>query len=106
MSKKFEVNQTLYLVPRGFGGRKPSKVTITKVGRKWLELSNFQRCTFDLKVDSQCGVPPGCYLSRAAYEEEVALFKAWIGLKGVLSSPIPNGMTIEKIRQARVAMGL
>lgn len=104
MAKQFQVNQTLFFVPRDQG--KPCEVTIVKVGRKWLELSNFKRCNFDLVVDSPYGTPLRCYLSRAVYEQGRALSAAWSRLKYAMPHNAPEGMTIEQITQARAMLGL
>lgn len=104
MDKKFTVGQVLYYVPRGYGT--PENVTITKIGRVWLSLSNGERCDFDLVVDSQYGSAPRCYLSKEIYEEGVALEKEWFQLRNELSSRMPAGMTREKISQARKIMGI
>lgn len=104
MTQKFEIGQTLYYVPRGHG--KPENVTISKIGRTWIALSNGHRCDFNLLVDSEYGSRPTCHLSQGAYEQERALVAAWNGLPGRLPRKIPQEMTVEKIAQACAILGI
>ncbi len=102
-AKKFRVGQELWFVPQTWGRPVEGSATkITKVGRKWLELSNGRRaCVKSLETGYD-----QCYLTRADYEKERELFRAWQELDGLIERRPPEGVTLDKINQARKLLGL
>ncbi len=101
---KLEVGQTLWWVPRHGA---PCDVTVTKVGRKWVTLSNYRRVLADtlmVEADSQTR----CYLDRTAHEADMALGAVWREFLRQLnpSYRAPPGMTIERIQQAAELLGI
>lgn len=101
----FKVGQTLWYVPRWNGNSR--EVTIQKVGRVWLTLSNGERCDMKLMVNGNQSPNGRVYLSREAYEAEQALRKAWSAFAMLVRGHRqPDGVTIEKIKQASALLGL
>ena len=77
-------------------------VTISKVGRKWVEVLD-GRYRFEppnLWLYSGSGVSRGrVWLSRAEYEEAVARRIAWFEFRGLANQiAIPSHLTIEQIQ--------
>jgi len=83
-------------------------VTITKIGRHWLELSNRHRVgASTLVADGGKYSPPGrCFLSRDAREAELARDAAWMLLRHKMSHRAPDGVTAEHIAHATRLLGL
>jgi hypothetical protein len=88
-------------------------VTVTKVGRKWVELSNFYR--FDMQTgwgDSKGYATPGrIYLSEAAYDAEqladMGVYHAFNRLKSLMQRSAPKkGVKIEDIYEAARLLNL
>jgi hypothetical protein len=88
-------------------------VTVTKVGRKWVELSNFYR--FDIKTgwgDGKGRSSPGrIYLSEAAYDAEQladnGVCLAFLRLKSLMQRSAPKkGVKIEDIYEAARLLNL
>lgn len=109
MSKpKLVVGQQVFYVSRNNANSK-SLVTVEKVGRKWIELSNNRRMTVDgWVVDSNVGYAGEVYASEAEYQ-------AWVLLKNELHSlkkglegwyEVPAGVTLEDIRNAKALLKL
>jgi len=103
---KFIVGQTLWFVHCGTGGNRShmdGEVTITKVGREWLTLSNRHRVDkHTLYADGKGYASPGrCYLSREIYEKWKAVLKAWRDFSNSIDprNP-PAGVDLESIAQA------
>ena len=97
--EKFTVGQTLWFVPSDLRWNQPYEVKIEIVGRKWMTLSNSRRIDIDTMRCEGFGM---CYLSKEAYEEDIALGEAWQKFKRRvdLTWNAPKGATIEAIRQA------
>ena len=85
-------------------------VTVTKVGRKWISLSNHARIDkTSLIADGGEYMPPGrCYLSKSEYEAEIALSRAWQKFRMDIGSmyQIPKNATVEGIANARKILQL
>jgi len=104
---KLTVGQKLWWMPsniREFG----CEVTVTKVGRKWAHLDNFERIDTKTLVSDGVAWPNGrCYLSQAEHQAELALSLAWQKLCFDLKHRSqPTGVTLESIAAARVLLGL
>ena len=102
--------QTLIFVPFDPRRGKPVEVTVERVGRKWAYLSgHVGRIDDDLIVDGgNYGSPGRCYGSWAEYEETTALAAAWkeFWLEVNRHHRCPDGLTVEQINAARMALGL
>ena len=83
-------------------------VTITKIGRRWLNLSNTHRVDVStLVADGGNYSPPGrCFLSRDAREAERSRDAAWMLLRHKMSRCAPGGVTAEHIAHATRLLGL
>ena len=95
--------------------RKPvgEDATVTKVGRKWVDVSGFRGRRFDIEtwaLDGGKYSSPGCvYPCREARENEVARIRAWRNLSDAIDRyrySAPPNMTIEAIQQAAELLGL
>jgi hypothetical protein len=101
-AKTFEVGQELWFVPRWGKLSECHALKITKVGRKWLELSNGRRaCVNTLETGYD-----RCYLSQADHENQREIFIAWQKLGGLIERRKPEGVTLDDIAQARKLLGL
>lgn len=103
------VGQKLYFVPAY--NRQPYEVEVKKVGRRWASAVN-GRIKMRLDIETLCpheddgsGI---AYLSREDYEQRLALDVAWRELHKALiyRDRLPNGVTVEKIAEARKLLGL
>lgn len=106
---EFTVGQELYYVPDKYGN--PRSVTITKVGRLWLEIgSGYPRIKKDtMAVDGRGYSPPGSvYLSKADHDMKMTLSSAWSkftrAVRPVYQAPV--GTTVENIEKAQELLGL
>lgn len=86
-------------------------VTVTKVGRKWVYLSNGERINPEtLWADGKgYGSPGRCHASKEAHDAAVSLEKAWSSLLFELRDRYggaPDGMTVQAIDEARALLGL
>ena len=108
--KTYKVGQTLWFVPINHRYRQPEEVSITKVGRKWLELSNGYRADIKtLIVDGGGYAPPAnLYISQSAYEDKVARESAWNALRAKISNlyKVPSGITVDVIENVRAQLGI
>lgn len=107
---EFKVGQVLFWEWSSYTHRRRENedVTITKIGRKWLELSNGHRVDKEtLVADGGKYSPAGrCYLDRAAREEESRAKKAWSDLKERMGYSVPSGVSADDIEQAAKLLGL
>lgn len=104
------VGQTLWMVPSARYAGPPCEVTVTRVGRKWAEISRggYRIDKTTLYIDGGDYSSPGrCYLTRAEHDNEVAMQRAWDALRNLVERKYtpPDGMTVEAIRAALVALG-
>ena len=104
---KHEVGQKLWLVHRQISHGETEEVEVVKVGRKWLTLS----CGCRVEVDNlrtEGSDSTTCYLSRNAWEEDMALRESWrkfrLDVEG--KTFIPLGVTVQKISDARKILGM
>lgn len=107
---EFKVGQVLFWEWSSYTHRRRENedVTITKIGRKWLELSNGYRVDKETLV-ADCGKysPAGrCYLDRAAREEELRVQNAWRDLNRRMGYSVPSGVSADDIEQAAKLLGL
>lgn len=105
-----EIGQKLYFVPRQRTGN-PDWVTITKVGRKWVETDwrDIRLNKETLAADGRGYTSPGCaYYSKELYEREAKLGAAWskfrIGVSNMYS--MPDGMTLETVERCASHLGI
>lgn len=104
--EKVVIGQKLWYVPRELRRADPREVTVTKVGRKWADVSGGHgRINVEtLEVDGRGYSSPGkCWRSREEYEAYDALCKAWDELRTLLSrhwSP-PAGVTLNQVANAK-----
>lgn len=103
------VGAELYFVP--YDGRyrhQAAPVTVLKVGRKWLNLSNGHRIDRDTFVaDSGNFSSPGrCYNSAAVYEAERGADLAWSELVRELRYSRKPKVTEVAVRQAAALLGI
>jgi hypothetical protein len=86
------------------------KTTVTKVGRKWVTLSNGHRVSReDNHVDGGNYASPGeVYASKQAYLDWLRLLKEWGDFRADVHRFLkgPNNVTVEKINQARELLQL
>ena len=107
MDKKLQEGQKLWWVYSSSRRGQPREVTVTKVGRKWAQIDN--NCRIDIETLLADGgdhmSPGGCYLSKDIYDAEVALQKAWSGMKrDIQYAPIQDGVTVVDIEAARTLL--
>lgn len=100
----YTVGQKLWFVPNDTRRRPPSEVTITRVGRKWIETDSWYRFAIEtLVADGKGYASPGrCYLSREEHERVAALARAWYEFRCKVNGQarVPDGVTIERVQQA------
>lgn len=110
MSINFKVGQELYVPRKAVGFKSPYPVTITKIGKRWLSLSNNHRADIDtLSVDGGAYSSPAiCYLSIEAIKGDSLLKSAWDDFKLDVyhHGGIPEGLTVEAIVQMRKLLHL
>jgi hypothetical protein len=100
-AKNFDVGQELWYVPRWGRLSECHAVKITKIGRKWLELSN------GLKADVKTlkSFQDQLYLSEADHAKERAMQAAWNALERRMSNAKPS-VTVRRIKLAEKLLGL
>lgn len=101
---KYKVGQTLYFAHSDRRNGPPHEVTITKVGRKWLHLSDNRCVDIETLIEkSEYGNPGKCYESKDHYESLIERNLAWSQLRASFASRYepPKGVTVENIKQAR-----
>ncbi|MFO0236419.1 MAG: hypothetical protein ACK53Z_00225 [Betaproteobacteria bacterium] len=83
-------------------------VKITKIGRRWLELSNGYRAdAATLYADGGKYSSPGrCFLNREAREAERARDAAWTALRNRMQYQAPDKVSAEDIAHATRLLGL
>jgi hypothetical protein len=110
MTTRYAVGQELYWEVSRYASNRQDHgmVKITKVGRKWLELSNGYRVNAKtLIADAGEYSSPGvCYENRAARESVVAAGAAWSSLRQRMGYTAPAGVSAEAIAQATCLLGL
>lgn len=101
------VGQTLYWSPSRGHGQK-GEVSITKVGRRWIELDNGYRIDKQtMRADGKGYSSPGCcFLSEADYETTLKLNLAWREFRLLVERTfsVPDGVTFSQIENARRAL--
>ena len=106
----YSVGQELYFEWSPYSRRRGGgeTVTITKVGRKWMELSNGHRVDkVRLVADGREYSSPGtAYVSRADREAQVRLLDAWRTLRVRMEVMPGDGVTTERIAEAARLLGL
>ena len=106
----YKVGQKLFVaLERGHGQSR--EMTITKIGRKWLELDGggYRAAIDGLFIDGNGYSSPGqAYLSEAAYSEFCEAQSAWSSFANTVRHTYrkPDLATAEKIKQAREILGL
>jgi hypothetical protein len=106
---EYYVGKTLFFKGHNDAGYHDRYVEVTKIGRKWVELSNRQRVLLtSVDVDGGEYSSPGrLYETLEDYQKELEIKKAWYSFVNCLAhTNPPEGMTLEKIDQLRVLVGL
>lgn len=80
MKTKLTIGQKLYVVDKDFRGIKsePQEATVTKVGNKYFELSEYHNTKFSLETTgnvSEYSSSLFCYTSLAEIEDEISATK-------------------------------
>jgi len=103
MSTEYKVGQKLWWAS-SYNRQIQREVTVEKVGRVWLTLSNGTRVDkVTLKADADGFTSPGTYwLSKEAYEHCVRLELAWGSLQRKVRETwsVPDDVTLEDIKAA------
>ena len=110
-ANQYTVGQELYFEWSRYSSRngRGEAVTITRVGRKWLELSNGHRVDkARLVADGRGHSSPGtAYLSRTDREANVRLHEAWRRLQNQMAVTQPGeGVTAERVAEAARLLGV
>jgi len=108
----FTIGQKVW-VSTAQGGRRDlslKEATITKVGRKWVDLNPHYLGRFDcstMQLDGgRYGSPGQVYLSPEAFHTEVLTQRLWSELARRITIYSPEGMTIDKIRQVAALLNI
>lgn len=103
MSTEYKVGHKFWWV-YNTNSRTQREVTVEKVGRVWLTLSNGHRVykTTLVAFAGDFASPGTCWLSKEAYEHHVRRERAWGELKSKLrdSWGVPDNVTLEDIKAA------
>lgn len=96
------VGQELWWVPSNLRASDPHCVKVTKVGRKWATLDNWERIEMTtLHADGGQFTSPGrCWLSQAEYEAERDRQKLWSEFR-IMTRDMwraPDGVLADEIR--------
>ena len=95
--------------------RKPAgeEATVTKVGRKWADVSGGHGRRFDIETwdldGGRYSSPGNVYPCRDAREKEISRIRAWRNLSDAIDRyryGAPPNVTIEAIQQAAELLGL
>jgi hypothetical protein len=109
MNEEYKVGDKLWWVGSD-NKRTQREVTVEKVGRVWLTLSNRHRVDkVTLKADAGEWTSPGtCWLSKEAYEHRARLTTAWGVFRRTASNvwDVPDGVTLEDIKAAAMYLKL
>ena len=109
MSNEHKVGQTFWWVSSN-NSRTQGEVSIVKVGRVWLTLSNGNRV--DKKtMETYSGeyVSPGsCWPSKEHFEEHLRFSRMWNSFRSAVSNTwtIPKNVTLEHIKEAASLINL
>lgn len=106
--EKLFAGQVLLYVPHDLRRAAPYEVTVTKVGRKWAEISGRNRIDVKtLALDARGYSSPGrCWRSLAEYEADKALQEAWRELRQLMDKQwyVPDGVGLNQIKNAKRAL--
>lgn len=89
--------------------RNAQTVTVTKVGRKWLTLSNGERADKEtLVLDQNHGSAPKLYQSEAAWQKEMGHNRLWGAFRSQVERTAHSRppASEEAIRKAAALLGL
>lgn len=107
---RYACGQELYFEWSDYGQKKNTgeMVTITKIGRRWLTLSNGHRAdATTLYADGgQYSAPGRCFISRESREIERARDSAWTALRNNMQRRAPDKVSAEDIAHATRLLGL
>lgn len=103
---KWTVGQEVFIA-KSNNARTTSTARIVKVGRKWATLERVEG-RFDLETGmldgGQCSSLGKVYVNEAEYRTECELNAAWLAFSTKTQCRAPQGITIEAIRAASVAL--
>lgn len=104
--KQYSEGQQLFWVPSDRRDGPGKFVTITRVGRKYLELNNHRKVYIEsLKEVTQYGSGAKCFETKEEHDAIVRRESLWAELKNVVSGyRIPDDITIEKLENALQAL--
>lgn len=107
--QKLKVGQVLWWVQSGVkkSPLRDGPVTVTRIGRKWITLSNYHRMDIETwDADGGGFSSPGrCYVSEEAYRYECAMTEKWGDLRRLVSSyRPPAGVSLADIEAALVRL--
>lgn len=109
MSTEYKVGHKFWWVGSD-NKRTQSEVTVTKVGRAWLTLSNGHRVDkTTLVADAGEFTSPGhCWESKSAFDGHASIAKAWSALQREvqLSLSVPKNVTLDDIKAAAAHLKL
>lgn len=109
-AKQYEVGQSLYWVSNRQvrGSTTKEAVTITKIGRRWMDISNGHRIDKQtLWADSGNYTSPGmCYASEADYLAKIEAERLFLLLARRMGYHPQSGVTADDIRAAAALLGL
>lgn len=92
----------------------PSFVQVSKVGRKWADITWLGHSHVTGRIDVETlrmdggdhSSPGTCYRSKKDYEAKVDLQKAWEEMYRRLCHIVPKGITLERIKELSKEFGL
>jgi hypothetical protein len=109
MNEEYKVGDKLWWVGSD-NKRTQREVTVEKVGRVWLTLSNNHRVDkVTFKADAGSWTSPGtCWLSKEAYEHCARLEQSWGALRRAVDNKwhMPDNVTLEDIKAAAMYLKL
>lgn len=109
-----KVGQTLWFVPRASYLGRPRDIVVTQVGRVWIYATTHEGAReYRFSLEHLHGDSGRLVVDRDAYEKANATNKAWQQLvrdlrdiSGYSGSIAPDGITLEKIEDIRMMIGL
>lgn len=106
----FEVNQKVWFVPSIYSHVKnPYEVTVERIGKKWITLSNGFRCDKFGEVDGNGYCSPGTlYPNHEAYSQEKAKENVWKMIKNQIqyNYQVPDNLTIQDLVEIAGKLGI
>jgi hypothetical protein len=109
MTEEHKVGQTFWWVSSN-NARTQGEVSIVKVGRVWLTLSNGHRVDKKTMVtySGEYVSPGSCWPSKEHFEQHLRLSRMWTYFRSAVSNTctIPKNVTRENIKEAASLINL